>query len=55
MRKARDKPVTAAIIKTISKKYFAFRRPDSAFKLPLFFFRKRRRSRKSMEAPMGQT
>jgi hypothetical protein len=54
MRKTKERPVSAAVIKMMSKRYFTFRRLSSAFKLKRFFFRKKRKSKKSMETPIGQ-
>jgi hypothetical protein len=55
MRKAKERPVSAATIKITSKKYFALRRLISDFRPKRFFLRKSRESKKSIDAPIGQT
>jgi hypothetical protein len=55
MRKTRERPVAAAMIKMTSKKYFTFRRLASDFNPGRLLFQKKRKSNKSIEAPNGQT
>jgi hypothetical protein len=55
IRKAKERPVSAALTKMIKRINFAFRKLASAFTPRRFFFLRKRRSKKSMEAPIGQT
>jgi hypothetical protein len=55
MRKAKERPAMAAVMKMMRRKYFTFLRLVSNFNPGLLFFLKKRTSKKSMETPIGQT